>query len=347
MAGMKVVVVKTADDGEIDVEDLRAKIEQHRDELSVLMITYPSTHGVFEEHVADICAQVHEAGGQVYVDGANLNALVGLAKPGHFGGDVSHLNLHKTFCIPHGGGGPGVGPVGVRAHLAPYLPNHPLQPAAGPETGVGPISAAPWGSAGILPISWAYVRLMGGEGLKRATQVAVLSANYIAKRLEPHYPVLYTGPGGLVAHECIIDLRPLTKATGVSVDDVAKRLIDYGFHAPTMSFPVAGTLMIEPTESEDLTEIDRFCDAMIAIRAEIEKVGSGEWAADDNPLRNAPHTAAALGDAWEHAYSREEAVFPAGVSAADKYWPPVRRIDQAYGDRNLVCSCPPLDAYEE
>ncbi|MBA4866856.1 aminomethyl-transferring glycine dehydrogenase [Streptomyces sp. PSKA54] len=347
MAGMKVVVVKTADDGEIDVEDLRAKIEQYRDELSVLMITYPSTHGVFEEHVADICAAVHDAGGQVYVDGANLNALVGLAKPGHFGGDVSHLNLHKTFCIPHGGGGPGVGPVGVRAHLAPYLPNHPLQPAAGPATGVGPISAAPWGSAGILPISWAYVRLMGGEGLKRATQVAVLSANYIAKRLEPHYPVLYTGPGGLVAHECIIDLRPLTKATGVSVDDVAKRLIDYGFHAPTMSFPVAGTLMIEPTESEDLGELDRFCEAMIAIRAEIEKVGSGEWPADDNPLRNAPHTAAAVGGAWDHAYSREEAVFPAGVSAADKYWPPVRRIDQAYGDRNLVCSCPPLDAYED
>jgi glycine dehydrogenase len=347
MAGMKVVVVKTAEDGEIDVEDLRAKIEQHRDELAVLMITYPSTHGVFEEHVADICAQVHEAGGQVYVDGANLNALVGLAKPGHFGGDVSHLNLHKTFCIPHGGGGPGVGPVAVRSHLAPYLPNHPLQPAAGPATGVGPISAAPWGSAGILPISWAYVRLMGGEGLKRATQVAVLSANYIAKRLEPHYPVLYTGPGGLVAHECIIDLRPLTKATGVSVDDVAKRLIDYGFHAPTMSFPVAGTLMIEPTESEDLTELDRFCEAMIAIRAEIEKVGSGEWPADDNPLRGAPHTAGALGGAWEHAYSREEAVFPGGVSTADKYWPPVRRIDQAFGDRNLVCSCPPLDAYED
>ncbi|MGW1667850.1 aminomethyl-transferring glycine dehydrogenase [Streptomyces sp. NPDC002324] len=347
MAGMKVVVVKTADDGEIDVEDLRAKIEQYRDELSVLMITYPSTHGVFEEHVADICAQVHDAGGQVYVDGANLNALVGLAKPGHFGGDVSHLNLHKTFCIPHGGGGPGVGPVAVREHLAPYLPNHPLQPAAGPETGVGPISAAPWGSAGILPISWAYVRLMGGEGLKRATQVAVLSANYIAKRLEPHYPVLYTGPGGLVAHECIIDLRPLAKSTGVSVDDIAKRLIDYGFHAPTMSFPVAGTLMIEPTESEDLGELDRFCEAMIAIRAEIEKVGSGEWPADDNPLRNAPHTAGALGGEWKHAYTREEAVFPAGVSRADKYWPPVRRIDQAFGDRNLVCSCPPLDAYEE
>ncbi|MFI6939056.1 aminomethyl-transferring glycine dehydrogenase [Streptomyces sp. NPDC050418] len=346
MAGMKVVVVKTADDGEIDVADLRAKIEQHKDELAVLMITYPSTHGVFEEHVADICAQVHDAGGQVYVDGANLNALVGLAKPGHFGGDVSHLNLHKTFCIPHGGGGPGVGPVAVRAHLAPHLPNHPLQPAAGPETGVGPISAAPFGSAGILPISWAYVRLMGGEGLKRATQMAVLGANYIAKRLEPHFPVLYTGPGGLVAHECIIDIRPLAKATGVSVDDIAKRLIDYGFHAPTMSFPVAGTLMIEPTESEDLGELDRFCDAMIAIRAEIEKVGSGEWPAEDNPLHNAPHTAATLAGEWNHPYTREEAVFPGALVPSEKYWPPVRRIDQAYGDRNLVCSCPPLDAYE-
>ncbi|MFD8821768.1 aminomethyl-transferring glycine dehydrogenase [Streptomyces sp. NPDC059605] len=346
MAGMKVVVVKTADDGEVDVEDLRAKIEKHREELAVLMITYPSTHGVFEEHVADICAEVHDAGGQVYVDGANLNALVGLARPGRFGGDVSHLNLHKTFCIPHGGGGPGVGPVGVRAHLAPYLPNHPLQPTAGPETGVGPISAAPWGSAGILPISWAYVRLMGGEGLKRATQVAVLAANYIAKRLEPHYPILYNGPAGLVAHECIVDLRPISKATGVSVDDIAKRLIDYGFHAPTMSFPVAGTLMIEPTESEDLAELDRFCDTMIAIRGEVEKVASGEWSADDNPLGNAPHTAAMLGGEWKHDYSRETAVFPAGVSAADKYWPPVRRIDGAFGDRNLVCSCPPLDEYD-
>ncbi|MBT2387540.1 aminomethyl-transferring glycine dehydrogenase [Streptomyces sp. ISL-11] len=346
MAGMKVVVVRTGEDGEVDADDLRAKIEQYRDELSVLMVTYPSTHGVFEEHISDICALVHEAGGQVYVDGANLNALVGVAEPGEFGGDVSHLNLHKTFCIPHGGGGPGVGPVGVRAHLAPYLPNHPLQPTAGPATGVGPISAAPWGSAGILPISWAYIRLMGGEGLKRATQVAVLGANYIAKRLEPHYPVLYTGPNGLVAHECIIDLRPLTKATGVSVDDVAKRLIDYGFHAPTMSFPVAGTLMIEPTESEDLTELDRFCDAMAAIRAEIEKVGSGEWDKDDNPLRNAPHTAASVTGAWDHPYTRDEAAFPAGVSAADKYWPPVRRVDGAYGDRNLVCSCPPMDEYE-
>ncbi|MFJ1894256.1 aminomethyl-transferring glycine dehydrogenase [Streptomyces sp. NPDC088170] len=346
MAGMKVVVVKTADDGEVDIADLRAKIEKHRDELAVLMITYPSTHGVFEEHVADICAEVHDVGGQVYVDGANLNALVGLARPGRFGGDVSHLNLHKTFCIPHGGGGPGVGPVGVRAHLAPYLPNHPLQPAAGPETGVGPISAAPWGSAGILPISWAYVRLMGGEGLKRATQVAVLAANYIAKRLEPHYPILYNGPAGLVAHECIVDLRPISKATGVSVDDIAKRLIDYGFHSPTMSFPVAGTLMIEPTESENLAELDRFCDTMIAIRGEVEKVASGEWSADDNPLHNAPHTAAMLGGEWKHGYDREVAVFPAGVSAADKYWPPVRRIDGAFGDRNLVCSCPPLDEYD-
>ncbi|MER5893461.1 aminomethyl-transferring glycine dehydrogenase [Streptomyces sp. NPDC001876] len=347
MAGMKVVVVKTADDGEVDIDDLRAKIEKHRDELAVLMITYPSTHGVFEEHVAAICGEVHDAGGQVYVDGANLNALVGLAKPGKFGGDVSHLNLHKTFCIPHGGGGPGVGPVGVRAHLAPYLPNHPLQPAAGPESGVGPISAAPWGSAGILPISWAYVRLMGGEGLKRATQVAVLAANYIAKRLEPHFPILYNGPAGLVAHECIVDLRPISKATGVSIDDVAKRLIDYGFHSPTMSFPVAGTLMIEPTESEDLAELDRFCDTMIAIRGEIEKVASGAWSAEDNPLSNAPHTAGALGGEWTHAYSREEAVFPAGVTPSDKYWPPVRRIDGAFGDRNLVCSCPPLDEYDQ
>jgi glycine dehydrogenase len=346
MAGMRVVVVKTLVDGDVDVEDLHAKIEQHRDRLSVLMVTYPSTHGVFEANITDVCAAVHEAGGQVYVDGANLNALVGLAKPGKFGADVSHLNLHKTFCIPHGGGGPGVGPVAVREHLAPYLPNHPLQPSAGPATGVGPVSAAPWGSAAILPISWSYVRLMGGEGLKRATQVAVLSANYIAKRLAPYFPVLYTGPAGLVAHECIIDLRPLAKSAGVSVDDVAKRLIDYGFHAPTMSFPVAGTLMIEPTESEDLGEIDRFCEAMIAIRGEIDRVGAGEWPTGDNPLSNAPHTAALLAGEWEHPYTRAEAVFPAGVNPAEKYWPPVRRIDGAFGDRNLVCSCPPLDEYD-
>ncbi|MFF0723877.1 aminomethyl-transferring glycine dehydrogenase [Streptomyces sp. NPDC004134] len=346
MAGMKVVVVKTAENGEVDAEDLRAKIGQHGDELAVLMVTYPSTHGVFEEHITEICDAVHAAGGQVYVDGANLNALVGLAGPGKFGGDVSHLNLHKTFCIPHGGGGPGVGPVAVREHLAPYLPNHPLQPAAGPETGVGPVSAAPWGSAGILPISWAYMKLMGEDGLRRASQVAVLGANYVAKRLEPHFPVLYAGPGGLVAHECIVDVRPLTKATGVSIDDVAKRLIDYGFHAPTMSFPVAGTLMIEPTESENLSELDRFCEAMIAIRREIERVGTGEWDKDDNPLVGAPHTAAQLAGEWKHPYGREEAVFPAGVTPADKYWPPVRRIDGAYGDRNLVCSCPPLDEYD-
>ncbi|MET7641529.1 aminomethyl-transferring glycine dehydrogenase [Streptomyces sp. NPDC005438] len=347
MAGMKVVVVRTGEDGDVDVADLRAKIEQYGEQLAVLMVTYPSTHGVFEEHITDICGAVHDAGGQVYVDGANLNALVGLARPGKFGSDVSHLNLHKTFCIPHGGGGPGVGPVGVREHLAPYLPNHPLQPEAGPETGIGPISAAPWGSAGILPISWAYVRLMGGEALLRATQVAVLSANYIARRLEPHYPVLYTGPGGLVAHECIIDVRPLTKETGVSIDDVAKRLIDYGFHAPTMSFPVAGTLMVEPTESEDLAELDRFCDAMIAIRAEIERVGNGEWSAEDNPLRNAPHTGAQLAGEWPHAYDRAEALFPPGVDPASKYWPPVRRIDGAFGDRNLVCSCPPMEEYDD
>ncbi|HEX4698815.1 MAG TPA: aminomethyl-transferring glycine dehydrogenase [Actinomycetes bacterium] len=345
MAGMRVVVVRTTDEGDVDLDDLRAKVDSHRDELAAVMVTYPSTHGVFEQDISELCELVHAAGGQVYVDGANLNALVGVVRPGHFGADVSHLNLHKTFCIPHGGGGPGVGPIGVRAHLAPYLPNHPLQPAAGPATGIGPVSAAPWGSAGILPISWAYVRLMGGEGLTRATQVAILSANYVAARLGPHYPVLYSGSSGLVAHECIVDLRGITKETGVTVDDVAKRLIDHGFHAPTMSFPVAGTLMIEPTESEDLTELDRFCDAMIAIREEIARVGRGELDATDNPLRGAPHTAGALAGDWEHAYSRAEAVFPAGVDPSTKYWPPVRRIDGAYGDRNLVCSCPPVEAY--
>jgi len=346
MAGMKVVVVTTTEAGDVDLDDLRAQVAEHADDLAAVMVTYPSTHGVFEQDIAELCAIVHDAGGQVYVDGANLNALVGVARPGHFGADVSHLNLHKTFCIPHGGGGPGVGPVGVRAHLAPYLPNHPLQPAAGPETGVGPVSAAPWGSAGILPISWAYVRLMGAAGLTEATQVAILGANYVAARLGPHYPVLYSGASGLVAHECIVDLRPITKETGVTVDDVAKRLIDYGFHAPTMSFPVAGTLMIEPTESEDLAELDRFCDAMIAIRQEIERVGSGDLPRDDNPLRNAPHTAATLLGEWEHPYDRGEAVLPAGVDPASKYWPPVRRIDGAYGDRHLVCSCPPVESYQ-
>jgi glycine dehydrogenase len=348
MAGLRVVVVKTRDNGDVDLDDLRSKVEQHADRLAALMVTYPSTHGVFEAEIADVCAAVHDAGGQVYVDGANLNALVGLARPGRFGADVSHLNLHKTFCIPHGGGGPGVGPVAARAHLAPYLPNHPLQPLAGPETGPGPVSAAPWGSASILPISWAYVRLMGPDGLTHATRSAILAANYVAARLREHYPVLYTGRGGLVAHECIVDLRPITKQTGVTVDDVAKRLIDYGFHAPTMSFPVAGTLMIEPTESEDLAELDRFVDAMIAIRGEIDRVGSGEWDKDDNPLRNAPHTAAAVtADKWEHPYERELAAYPGSVEAEGKYWPPVRRIDGAYGDRNLVCACPPIAAYED
>jgi glycine dehydrogenase len=348
MAGMRVVVVRTRENGDVDLDDLRSKVDEHADRLAALMVTYPSTHGVFEEGIADVCAAVHDAGGQVYVDGANLNALVGLAKPGRFGADVSHLNLHKTFCIPHGGGGPGVGPVAARAHLAPYLPNHPLQPLAGPATGPGPVSAAPWGSASILPISWAYVRLMGPDGLAHATRSAILAANYVAARLRGHYPVLYTGRGGLVAHECIVDLRPITKQTGVTVDDVAKRLIDYGFHAPTMSFPVAGTLMIEPTESEDLAELDRFVDAMIAIRGEIERIAAGEWDRANNPLRNAPHTAASVvTDKWERPYERELAAYPGSVERDGKYWPPVRRIDGAYGDRNLVCACPPVAAYED
>ncbi|WP_410649926.1 aminomethyl-transferring glycine dehydrogenase [Amycolatopsis sp. cmx-4-54] len=346
MAGMRVVVVKCTAEGNVDLDDLRAKVEANRDTLSAIMVTYPSTHGVYEHGIDELAKIVHDAGGQVYVDGANLNALLGLAKPGEFGGDVSHLNLHKTFCIPHGGGGPGVGPVAVRAHLAPYLPNHPMLEKAGPATGVGPISAAPYGSASILPISWAYVRMMGAGGLTAATQVAVLAANYVAKRLNQHYPVLYTGQDDLVAHECILDLRGLTKETGVSVDDVAKRLIDYGFHAPTMSFPVAGTLMVEPTESEDLGEIDRFIAAMIAIRAEIDAVAQGKWTADNSPLRNAPHTAETLVGDWDLPYDRELAVYPAGVNRKAKYWPPVRRIDGARGDRNLVCSCPPLNAYE-
>ncbi|WP_370943672.1 aminomethyl-transferring glycine dehydrogenase [Amycolatopsis sp. cg5] len=346
LVGMRVVVVKCTDEGNVDLDDLKSKVDQHKDTLSAIMVTYPSTHGVYENDIADLAKLVHDAGGQVYVDGANLNALLGLAKPGEFGGDVSHLNLHKTFCIPHGGGGPGVGPVAVRAHLAPFLPNHPLHGGAGPETGVGPISGAPYGSASILPISWAYVRMMGAPGLTAATKVAVLAANYVAARLGQHYPVLYTGQDGLVAHECILDLRGITKETGVTVDDVAKRLIDYGFHAPTMSFPVAGTLMVEPTESEDLGEIDRFCDAMIAIRREIDAVAQGRWSPDESPLRNAPHTAETLVGEWNLPYDRDLAVYPAGVSRKHKYWPPVRRIDGARGDRNLVCSCPPLNAYE-
>ncbi|MBO1766366.1 aminomethyl-transferring glycine dehydrogenase [Allobranchiibius sp. GilTou38] len=347
MAGLKVVVVKTAPTGEVDLDDLRAKIAQHGDTLAAVMVTYPSTHGVYEDTITELCELVHEAGGQVYVDGANLNALIGIAEPGSFGGDVSHLNLHKTFCIPHGGGGPGVGPVAVRSHLAPYLPNHPFAKEAGPKTGVGPISAAPYGSASILPISWAYVRLMGGQGLTDATRTAILSANYVAARLRDSYPVLYSGEDGLVAHECILDLRGLTKSSGITVDDVAKRLVDYGFHSPTMSFPVAGTLMVEPTESESLEELDRFCEAMIAIRAEIQQVEDGAVPAADSALRHAPHTAQSLTQDWEHPYSRAEAVYPAGVDPMRKYWAPVRRIDGAYGDRHLICSCPSPEAFED
>ena len=349
MAGMRVVVVGCTDDGDVDLDDLDAKIAEHGDQLAAFMATYPSTHGVYEEGIRQVCLKVHEAGGQVYVDGANLNALVGLAAPGTFGADVSHLNLHKTFCIPHGGGGPGIGPVACRLHLAKYLPNHPLAPSAGPDTGPGAISSAPWGSAGILPIPWMYIAMMGVEGLTQATQTAILSANYLASRLGEHFEILYQGRYGLVAHECIVDLRPFSE--WASVDDVAKRLIDFGFHAPTMSFPVAGTLMIEPTESESLAEIDRFCDAMATIRAEIDKVASGEWPADDNPLANAPHTAIdVLAGEWSHPYSRIEAAYPAGTDVAtlvaDKYWPPVSRIDGAYGDRNLMCACPDPRAFE-
>ncbi|MEM8924750.1 MAG: aminomethyl-transferring glycine dehydrogenase [Actinomycetota bacterium] len=345
LAGMRVVVVACDDDGNIDMADLTAKLDEHGAEVAALMITYPSTHGVYEETVTEVCRMIHEAGGQVYTDGANLNALVGVAQPGAFGSDVSHLNLHKTFCIPHGGGGPGVGPVAVAEHLAPYLPGHPVVPL-GEQGTDGAVSAAPWGSAGILPISWMYARMMGPDGLRRATEVAVLSANYIAHRLSGHYPVLYTGAEGLVAHECIIDLRPLQSETGVTNDDVAKRLADYGFHAPTMSFPVAGTLMIEPTESESGTELDRFCDAMIAIRQEIDEVARGEVDVEDSILRHAPHTAAVVaGDEWDRAYARSRAAFPLPGMGPDKYFPPVGRVDNAYGDRNLSCSCPPLEAY--
>lgn len=343
MVGMRVVVVGCRPNGDVDVDDLQAKIAEHAERLSAIMITYPSTHGVYEHEVADICAAVHDAGGQVYVDGANLNALVGLARPGRFGGDVSHLNLHKTFCIPHGGGGPGVGPIGVREHLAPFLPGHPAEPGLG---GLGPVAAAPYGSASILPISWAYIRMMGARELRRASLTAIASANYIARRLDEYFPVLYTGENAMVAHECILDLRPLTKATGVTVDDVAKRLADYGFHAPTMSFPVAGTLMVEPTESENLAEIDEFCEAMISIRDEIDRVGAGQWPVEDNPLRGAPHTAHCLVTEWNHPYSRETAAYPRGTGRP-KVWPAVRRIDGAHGDRNLVCSCPPIEAFAE
>ena len=341
MAGMKVTVVKCDDDGNVDISDLQAKIDAHRDAIAAIMVTYPSTHGVFEESITDICSMVHDAGGQVYVDGANLNALVGHCSLPQFGADVSHLNLHKTFCIPHGGGGPGVGPIGVAAHLAAFLPGSPLG-------GDSPVSAAPFGSAGILPITYAYIAMMGADGLKKATSTAILSANYIATRLGNRFPVLYTGSNGRVAHECIIDLRGFQDSVGISNEDVAKRLIDFGFHAPTMSFPVAGTLMIEPTESESLAEIDRFCDAMLSIADEIDMVASGTWPADDNPLVNAPHTDDdMLADEWTHPYSRRQAGNPVGNHQQNKYWPPVGRVDNAFGDRNLICSCPTPDEWDQ
>jgi glycine dehydrogenase len=348
MAGLQVVVVGCDRDGNIDVADLRAKADKHADKLAALMVTYPSTHGVFEAEIREICEIVHAHGGQVYMDGANLNAQVGLTSPALIGADVCHLNLHKTFCIPHGGGGPGVGPIGVAAHLAPHLPNHPLRADAGPASGVGPVAAGPFGSAMILPISYAYVRMMGAAGLKRATEVAILNANYIAGRLRGHYPVLYTGPGGMVAHECIIDCRGFQAEAGVMVEDIAKRLMDFGFHAPTMSWPVAGTLMIEPTESEGKAELDRFCDAMIAIRAEVAAIAAGRLDKADNPLKHAPHTASeVMADVWTHGYSREQAAFPLAWVAAAKYWPPVKRVDNVYGDRNLICTCAPLEAYAQ
>jgi glycine dehydrogenase len=357
MAGMHVVVVACDDHGNVSLEDLKEKISEHGSKLAALMVTYPSTHGVFESAISEICQLIHDAGGQVYVDGANLNALVGLAQPGKFGADVSHLNLHKTFCIPHGGGGPGVGPVISKSHLAPFLPNHPLDVLAGPATGPGPVSSAPYGSASILPISWAYIRMMGGAGLTHATQVAILSANYIAMKLNPYYPVLYTGNNGRVAHECILDLREITKISGVTVDDVAKRLMDYGFHAPTMSFPVAGTLMIEPTESEDIAEIERFISAMISIHGEIMDVQNGVIAHEDSPLAHAPHTAGdVVSSQWDRKYPREIAAFPEYldgfvpgeiIGMRGKYWPTTGRIDGAFGDRNLICSCPPISEFAQ
>jgi glycine dehydrogenase len=342
-----VVVVACDDNGNVDIADLKAKAEQHKDKLACIMITYPSTHGVFEAGVRQICDIVHANGGQVYVDGANMNAMVGLAAPGHFGGDVSHLNLHKTFCIPHGGGGPGVGPVAVGPHLAKFLPNARSVGYVRGSEGIGAVAGAPYGSASILPISWMYVAMMGASGLTAATEAAILNANYLAKKLAPHYPVLYSGPGGLVAHECILDLRPIKDASGISVDDVAKRLTDYGFHAPTMSFPVPGTLMVEPTESESKHELDRFIEAMIAIRGEIRAVEEGKLDREDNPLKHAPHTVEVVtADKWEHKYSREQAAYPVASLRRRKYWAPVGRADNVYGDRNLMCSCPPLTDYE-
>ena len=349
MAGMKVVVINCDNEGNVDVKDLEAKAILHSKNLAALMVTYPSTHGVFEESIKEICKIIHDHGGQVYMDGANLNALVGIAKPGLFGPDVCHMNLHKTFCIPHGGGGPGMGPIGVNKHLEPFLPNHQvIKENSGPATGMGAVSAAPWGSASILPISWMYIRMMGSKGLRQATEVAILSANYMSKKLEGHYKTLYKGKKGLVAHECIIDLRPIKADSGISEEDIAKRLIDYGFHAPTMSWPVAGTLMIEPTESESLQELDRFCDSLINIRKEIKMVESKVFDALDNPLKNAPHTYLELShDSWEHPYTREQAAFPLSFLKQNKFWAPVARVDNVYGDRNLVCSCPSLDSYRE
>lgn len=347
MASLQVVVVACDEQGNVDTVDLRAKIEEFGTRVAALMATYPSTHGVFEENIREICELVHSVGAQVYIDGANMNALVGLAAPGEFGGDVSHLNLHKTFCIPHGGGGPGMGPIGVKAHLAPYLPGHPVQNVPGTEVRNGTISAGPWGSASILPISWMYIRMMGAEGMKQATEYAILNANYVARRLQDHFPVLYTGRNGFIAHECLLDLRPLKEASGISEEDIAKRLMDYGFHAPTMSFPVAGTLMIEPTESESKAELDRFCDAMIQIRKEIAKVENNEWPRDNNPLKNAPHSLDdVMADTWDRPYSRDTAARPLPYLQAHKVWPGVNRIDNVYGDRNLVCSCPPIEAYQ-
>ena len=349
MAGLKVVAVACDSEGNVDVEDLKAKASEHKDSLAALMITYPSTHGVFETAIREICEVVHANGGQVYLDGANLNALVGIVQPGKIGADVCHMNLHKTFCIPHGGGGPGVGPIGVGAHLAKFLPDHAVvegvNPAAAGGKTIGQVSAAPWGSASILPISWAYIAMMGSAGLRRATSVAILNANYIAHRLKDHFPVLYTGPGGYVAHECIIDMRDLKESCGINVEDVAKRLVDYGYHAPTVSFPVAETMMIEPTESESKEEIDRFCDAFIAVAEEIAEIKSGKADPENNLLRNAPHTQELLMEDWDRPYSRERAYFPLGFVRSDKYWPPVGRVDNVQGDRNLVCSCPPMEAY--
>jgi glycine dehydrogenase len=345
---MKVVVVRTDADGNINVEDLRKKVSQHEDNLAALMVTYPSTHGVFEESIVEICQIVHDSGGQVYLDGANMNALVGIAQPGKFGADVCHLNLHKTFCIPHGGGGPGMGPICVTEHLTPFLPGHSVVPGVSGDRGIGAVSSAPWGSPSILPISYAYIAMMGEAGLTKATQVAILNANYVAARLDPYYPVLYKGTNGLVAHECIIDLRQLKETSGVQAEDVAKRLMDYGFHAPTLSFPVPGTLMIEPTESESLEELDRFCNALISIRQEISDIEEGRSDPKNNPVVGAPHTAKMIADdSWDRPYSRRQAVFPASWVETNKFWPAVARIDNVYGDRNLFCVCIPVEEYEQ